>query len=213
MRAQFPASPDDVDLAALGTKVRPIRPQLCLATLAIGALSCAGLSMLTPKYAAQAQIVIKPFAPHRDAGTLELLSVRMDKQAIATHVSALQSSGLALKLAADLGLPARPEFNAALVRRGPIGRALHLVGLVGPRAGQSEAELVLAACADALRVYQIKDTRGIMIEFRSSDPRLAAAAANKLAELYRDDLSQRAILESGDARARLAPHIKKVAAA
>src|SRR5262250_23466 len=103
MRAQFPASPDDIDLAALAAKARPILPQLCIATLAIGALSCAGLSMLTPKYVAQAQIAINPFAPHRD------LSVRMDEEAIATHVRALQSSGLALKLAADLGLTARPE--------------------------------------------------------------------------------------------------------
>jgi uncharacterized protein involved in exopolysaccharide biosynthesis len=202
MRAPFPASPDDIVLgvAGLGAKVGRSLPQLLIATVAIGALSCAGLSVLTPKYVAQVQIEIlakgsnNAFDPHRDASAPELLWVRMDREAIATHVRALQSRGLALKLAADLELTTRPEFNAALVRRGPIGRALHRVGLVGPRAGQSEEELVLAACADALRVYQIKDTRGIMIEFRSSDPKLAAAAANKLAELYRDDLARRAVL-------------------
>jgi Mrp family chromosome partitioning ATPase len=50
-----------------------------------------------------------------------------------------------------------------------------------------------------------------MIEFRSEDPKLAAQAANKLAELYRDDLALRAVLESKDARAKLGPQIKKLA--
>ena len=135
----------------------------------------------------------------------------MDKEAIATHVRALQSSDLALKLAADLKLASRPEFNSALIERGPFGKTLQLIGLVGPRAGESEDERVLAAYYDALRVYQVKDTRGIMIDFRSSNSKLAAEVANKLAELYRDDLSLRAVLESRDARAKLAPQIKKLA--
>ena len=209
MRTQFPASPDDIDLAALGTAVRRVLPKLLIATLVVGVVSVGVLSMLTPKYASQAQIEIiskglgNPFEPRRDTSTPELVSVRMDKEAIATHVRALQSSDLALKLAADLKLATRPEFNSTLVERGPVGRTLRLIGLVGPRAGESEEELVLAAYYDALRVYQIKDTRGIMIDFRSSDSKLAADVANKLAELYRDDLSQRSVLESTDARAKL----------
>jgi Mrp family chromosome partitioning ATPase len=50
-----------------------------------------------------------------------------------------------------------------------------------------------------------------MIEFRSADAKLAADAANKLAELYRDDLGLRAVLESKDARSKLGPQIKKLA--
>ena len=217
MRTQIPASPDDIDLAALGTAVRRVLPKLLIATLAIGVVTAGGLSMLTPKYASQAQIEIiskglgNPFEPRRDTSTPELVSVRMDKEAIATHVRALQSSDLALKLAADLKLATRPEFNSTLVERGPVGRSLRAIGLVGPRAGESEDELVLAAYYDALRVYQIKDTRGITIDFRSGDSKLAADIANKLAELYRDGLSQRSVLESQDAGAKLAPQIKKLA--
>ena len=217
MRTQFPASPDDIDLTALGAAVRRMLPKLLVATLVVGVVSVVGLSMLTPKYASQAQIEIiskglgNPFEPRRDTSTPELVSVRMDKEAIATHVRALQSSDLAVKLAGDLKLAARPEFNSTLVERGPVGKTLRLIGLTGPRAGESEEELVLAAYYDALRVYQIKDTRGIMIDFRSSDSRLAADVANKLAELYREDLSLRAVLESRDARSKLAPQIKKLA--
>src|SRR5262249_51445276 len=102
-------------------------------------------------------------------------------------------------------------FNSALIERGMFGKLLHLVGLVGPRAGESEDDRVLAAYFDALRVYQIKDTRGIMIEFRSADPKLAAEVANRLAELYGDNLSLRSVLESSDARAKLEPQIRKLA--
>ena len=217
MRSQFPASPDDIDLVALGTAVRRVLPKLLVATLLVGLASFVALSTLTPKYASQAQIEIiskglgNPFEPRRDSSTPELVSVRMDKEAIATHVRALQSNDLALKLAVDLKLAARPQFNSTLVERGPVGRALRLIGLAGPRAGETEEDLVLSAYYEALRVYQIKDTRGIMIDFRSSDPKLAADAANKLAELYRDDLSQRTVSESADARAKLAPQIKKLA--
>ena len=54
-------------------------------------------------------------------------------------------------------------------------------------------------------------TRAGSVDFRSSDPKLAADVANKLAELYRDDLSQRTVTESADARIKLAPQIKKLA--
>ena len=217
MRSQLPASPDDIDLMALGGAVRRAFGRLVVATLAVGVAALCVLALMTPKYASQTQIEIlskglgNPFEPRRDSHTPELVSVRMDKEAIATHVRALMSNDLALKVAPDLHLASRPEFNSALIKRGPVGKLLHLLGLVGPREGQSDEDRVLTAYYEALRVYQVKDTRGIMIEFRSADPRLAADVANKLAELYRDDLSLRAVSESREARAKLEPQIKKLA--
>jgi uncharacterized protein involved in exopolysaccharide biosynthesis len=85
MRSQFPP-PDDIDLVALGTAVRRVLPKLLVATLLVG-LGAVALSMLTPKYASQAQIEIiskglgNPFEPRRDSSTPELVSVRMDKEA------------------------------------------------------------------------------------------------------------------------------------
>jgi uncharacterized protein involved in exopolysaccharide biosynthesis len=208
---------DDIDLVALGAALRRALPKLLIATATVAVATFAVLSFMTPKYASQAQIEIvskglgNPFEPRRDPNSPELVSVRMDKEAIATHVRALTSSDLALKVIGDLDLAAKPEFNSALVVRGPLGQALQLVGLLGPRAGQSEEDRVLAAYYEALRVYQIKDTRGITIEFLAEDPKLAARAANHLAQLYRDDLAQRAVLESSDARAKLAPQLEKLA--
>jgi succinoglycan biosynthesis transport protein ExoP len=217
MRPQLPASPDDIDLSVLGAAVKRVLARLILAAGVVGVAGYGGLSLLTPKYASHAQIEIvskglgNPFESRREAGMPEMVSVRMDKEAIGTHVRALQSSDLALKLSAELDLAAKPEFNSAIAKRGPFGELLGLVGLVGPRAGESAEDRVLVAYYDALRAYQVKDTRGIMIEFRSEDPKLAAQAANKLAELYRDDLALRTVLESKDARTKLGPQIKKLA--
>jgi uncharacterized protein involved in exopolysaccharide biosynthesis len=79
MRSQFPASPDDIDLVALGTAVRRVLPKLLVATLLVGLASFVALSTLTPKYASQAQIEIiskglgNPFEPRRDSSTPELV--------------------------------------------------------------------------------------------------------------------------------------------
>ena len=165
--------------------------------------------LITPKYASQAQVQIvskglgNPFEPRRDAASPEMISVRMDKEAIGTHVRALQSSDLALKLAKQFNLAARPEFNSQ-IDQGGLGGFLRSIGLFAVRANQSDEERVLRAFGEALRVYQLKDTRGIIVEFEVEEPELAAAIANRSAELYRDDLAPHAVQETEDARAKLA---------
>jgi len=145
-----------------------------------------------------------PFEPRRDTSSPEMISVRMDKEAIGTHVRALQSSDLALMLAKQFDLAARPEFNSR-TDRGGLDGFLRSLGLLQARANQSDEERVLRAFGEALRVYQIKDTRGIIIEFKAEEPELAAAIANRSAELYRDDLALRAVQETEDARAKSPP--------
>src|SRR5215204_1901811 len=103
MRPQLPASPDDIDLSVLGAAVKRVLARLILAAGVVGVAGYGGLSLLTPKYASHAKIEIvskglgNPFESRREAGMPEMVSVRMDKEAIGTHVRALQSSDLALK--------------------------------------------------------------------------------------------------------------------
>jgi polysaccharide biosynthesis transport protein len=217
MRAQAQASLDDIDIRALALAVKRGAGKLLALSLLIGAGALGITSMMTPKFASQAQIEIiskglgNPFESRREGGNNDLVSVRMDKEAIGTHVRSLMSSDLAVKLASELSLASRPEFNSAAAKPSFVGRILRAVGLAGPRAGESDEDRVLAAYYDALRAYQIKDTRGIIIEFRSVDAKLAAEAANGLAELYRDTLAQRTVSETRDARAKLGPQIIKLA--
>jgi polysaccharide biosynthesis transport protein len=217
MPPRLPASTAANDLrAVLAALARHVRLLLLGAGL-VGLLSFVLLSFVTPRYGAQAQIEIvskglgNPFETRRDSANPEMISVRMDKEAIGTHVRALQSSDLALKLAKQFDLAGKPEFNSRIAEPGAFGGLLRSFGLFGVRANQTDEERVLRAFAEALRVYQIKDTRGILIEFKSEEPELAAALANRAAELYRDELALRAVQETEDARAKLGPQIHKLA--
>jgi uncharacterized protein involved in exopolysaccharide biosynthesis len=218
MPPHLPASAAANDFRAMVRALAGRARLIVLGAVLLGLLSLAGLSFVTPKFSAQAQIEIvskglgNPFEPRRDSSTAEMISVRMDKEAIGTHVRALQSSDLALKLAKQFELEAKPEFNGRILEPGAVGGLLRSIGFSLLRANQTDEERVLRAFAEALRVYQIKDTRGIIIEFKSEEAELAAALANRAAELYRDDLALRAVQETEDARAKLAPQIKKLAA-
>src|SRR5690349_18631533 len=100
MRSSYPASPDDIDLTAIGLAAKRALPRLLLVMLVVGAACFGILSMLTPKYASQAQIEIifnNPLELRRGSNS-ENVTVRMDKEAVATHVRALMSTDLALKL-------------------------------------------------------------------------------------------------------------------
>ena len=198
MRPQLTASPDDIDLGGAGGAVRRVLPKLLMAALAVGVACYAGLSLLTPKYASQAQIEIvskgvsNPFEPRRDTGTPEhafrcAWTRRRSPPTCARCCRATWPSSWQ----PSCSWPRSPSSTARWSSAGCSASCCDLIGLAGPRAGESDEERVLTAYYDALRVYQIKDTRGIMIEFSSEDPKLAAELANRLAELYRDDLSLR----------------------
>lgn len=213
MRAPTATTQDGPQPGALAGALRRSLAALLLAALAAGVATFAVLSLLTPKYAARAELEIRSgevsqAEPRRDFRTPGAAAAHMHREAIASHVRALMSADLAIKLAASLDLAARPEFNAALVPPGPIGRFLRAIGLAGPRPAESEQDRVLDAYYEALRISQVDGTPAIAIEFRSADPQLAADAANKLVELYRDDLAVRAVLETLDGRSRLAAPVE-----
>lgn len=207
------ASPDDIDIAAIGAAVKRHLAKLLIASAIAGSAAFLATSMMTPKYMSQAQIEIiskgvgNPFE-RREGATSENVTVRMDKEAIGTHVRGLQSTDLALKVARDLGLASKPEFNGALRGSGFLSRMLSFLGN-NPR--ETDEDRVLKAYFKALRVYQVKETRGIVVEFTSTDPALSAQAANAVIDAYRKALAERSVSESNDARAKLSPQIMKLA--
>lgn len=211
----LPASPDEIDIRAIGAAVRRHAGKLALAALAAGLMAFAATLTMTPKFASQAQIEViskgvgNPFETRREGGPqLENVAVRMDKEAIGTHVRGMLSTDLALKVAADLELAKNPEFNRAVAAPGLTRR---LFGSLLTNARETDEDRVLKSYFEAVKIYQLKDTRGIMIDFLSTDPKLSAQAANRIAERYRDTLSERSVLESSDARAKLGPQIMKLA--
>jgi succinoglycan biosynthesis transport protein ExoP len=68
----------------------------------------------------------------------------------------------------------------------------------------------LEAYFQRLKVFHIKDTRAIAIQFSSADPKLAAAVANKLSEIYLQAQKTVAVKQTKGARDWLSGEIKKL---
>lgn len=219
MRAHVQSSPDDIDITSLWSVLKRNGPRIILFSALVGGLTFAGLSLVPAKYKSEAQIRIggqglgDPFRdPKVGAGaTPENVAVKVDKEAIASQVVALRSRDLAARLATELKLNTRPEFNSALAGQDFVGGMLRLAGLSGPRPGETEEERVFAAFYKALQVFQVKDTRVITIEFQSTDSELAARAANRLVELYQEWLRSQGVTVTQDASDWLKPQIEKLA--
>jgi succinoglycan biosynthesis transport protein ExoP len=214
VRPTTPASPDDIDLAAIGQALKRHAAKLAVAAAVAGAAAFLASAAMTPKFTAQAQIEIiskgvgNPFEPRREGSAPDNVTVRMDKEAIGTHVRAMMSPDLGLKVVRDLKLTDIAEFNTArreqtLTRR--------IVNFFTANARETDEDRALRGYMDAARIYQVKDTRGIVVEFSSTDPELSARAANRIVNLYRDALAQRAVSDTNDARAKLSPQILKLA--
>ncbi|MGE0699356.1 MAG: GumC family protein [Hyphomicrobiaceae bacterium] len=212
MRSSQNSAQNDIDISTLPAALKRRTGAIAIAAAAVGLVTYGALMMVPPRYASEAQIRIGGAGlgdgGRGQAGSAESAALRVDREAIASRVHELRSPDLARKLATELKLNLRPEFNSALDGRGFIGTALRLAGLAGPRPGETEEERVLAAYYKALQVYQVKDTRVITLGFTARDGDLAARAANRLIELYEEWLRQQGVTETADANAWLVPEIE-----
>ena len=216
MRGQMSASPDDIDIVSLWSALRRSLPKLMIVTLCAGALTFGVLSLMAPRYASEAQLAIvsKSTNPFPDAGKAaaapDSVSPRMDKEAMNTHARALIAPDLVLRVADELKLRNSREFNSALGNLDLLGGIMRLVGLAGPRAGESEEDRVLGEVFKRLEVAVAKESRFIPIRFSSADPQLAANFANALAEAYRTSLVSDTIQETKQVVNALDPKIEQL---
>ena len=204
MPAKPVASPDDIEMSSIAGALKKSAKKLLLTSAALFFATFAVLSMLAPKYQSLSELAIVAkgsagtFADPKSAASPDTITTKMDPAAINTHVRALQSPDLMAKIADDLKLKDRPEFNAAL---GPVDMSdtiLRLIGLGGPRAGESERDRVLNAFRNQLEVYTAKESRAIGVRFTSIDPELAAEVANRMADSYRASLATQGVIEIDD---------------
>lgn len=212
MRARSPDPHGDLDVSTLPAVLRRKAGVLVPLALMVGGLTYGALLMVPSRYRSEAQIQIGApglSSASRGAASAETVALSVDREAIAGRVQELRSPDLAKKLAAELRLATRPEFNSALRAPGLWNRLLARVGLGGARPGETEDERVLAAYYRALQVYQVKDTRVITLSFTARESDLAAQMANRLIELYQAWLRERGVTETTDVHAWLAPEIEK----
>lgn len=209
------AAPDDIDITTLWDTLRRSLPRLMLASVAAGALTYLALSMVAPRYTSEAEMEItaKPTQVtnrNQTDSRSDILPAQLDKEAINTHVRALQSSDIGRTIAEKFALAERREFNAKLGSESTMDALLRLVGIGTPRAGESELDRVLSVYRERLDVYALKESRFIGIRFTSSDPSLAAEIANAVVTIYRTRLANQTVDESDAVRDALLPKIDRL---
>lgn len=215
MRSSTHASPDDIDITSVWSSLKTSLPKILVASLVAGALTYAVLALMAPRYASEAQLEIAakgslpdPSRDPRRESSAESVTVRMDKEAINTHVRALLSPDLAQKIIADLKLDQKPEFNSAKGSPDMLSGLLRLVGIGAPQKRESDLDRALAAYFKQIEVYAPKESRTIVVKFTSIDPALASTVANRIAEVYRGELSSQIVVESDKAFKDLEPQIE-----
>lgn len=175
----------DIDIGRLFGAIWRDKWIIAIGALAITAAVTLLLMLATPQYRADARVLIDAgesvfTRPERDPLADQS---RLDQEAVASQVQIITSTDLLLQVAEQLDLASRGEFNAhanvSAVRRGLI-----VLGLAADPTDQSREQQVLSAMRERLAVYPVENSRVIVIEFRSSDPELAARVPNTLAEAY-----------------------------
>ena len=145
MPAKATASPDDIELSSVfGALKKSFRRQLVISGLLFG-LTYATLMMIAPKYQSEVELAIvarnasSNFTDSKSSNSsIDSITTKMDKEAINTHVRALRATELLEKVAEQMSLKDKPEFNAELGPIDQIDMLLRLVGIGGPRSGENQ---------------------------------------------------------------------------
>ena len=218
MPSRSSSAPDEIEMATVFRALKRRIVWLALLSTVVGGATVTILAMMAPRYQSEAELAIvakgasSSFADPRSAAAgPDLVTTRMDKEAINTHVKAMQSPDLLEDIANELKLKDRPEFNSTLGAVDMIDQILRLVGIGAPRAGESERDRVLNALRSRLEIYSAKESRFIGVRMTSIDPDLAATIANLVAEKYRGSLAEQRVDEVDDQQSVLQTKMDKLA--
>ncbi|MCR9124132.1 MAG: Wzz/FepE/Etk N-terminal domain-containing protein [Phyllobacteriaceae bacterium] len=175
----------DIDIGRLFAAVWRDKWIILIGALVITALVAVALMLATPQYRSDARVLIDAgesvfTRPERDPLADQ---TRLDQEAVASQVEIIASTDLLMQVADQLDLASRTEFNDA-ASMSAFRRGLVALGLAADPSAVAQDKRVLDEMRERLRVYPVENSRVIVIEFRSSDPELAARVPNALAEAY-----------------------------
>ncbi len=205
---------NNVDIISLWHGIRRSMRTLLILTIVAGVGTFGVLSSLAPRYTSQAQLAISakvtnPFPDGNDGQKVpDGRTRRLDREAINTHVNALMAPALLIEVANDLELAKRSEF--ASTQDGVLAQLMQQVGLSRGPARPASEETVIKVVRERLQVVAARDNRFISIRFSASDPRLAVAFVNQLAESYRQNLVDVPVDETHQAVDALTPKIEQL---
>lgn len=211
MSDQSAAADVDVDLRQLFASLARNWLRIVVITLLVTGLAFAFAWLATPHYKATTQLKIQlsESAYTRPAGTNEDDKPVLDAEGVATEVQVISSSDILNKVAGNLHLGDKPEFNDAL-GMSPVARLLVIAGLKSDPAEIPLEERVLTKMRDKLNVYGVEKTRAIAVEFSSEDRQLAADIPNAIAKAYMAYQADAKTTSNAAATAFLGPEIEEL---
>ena len=190
----------DIDLRRLALSVRdrwkPILTVVLVVTIAAFLLAY----FATPLYRAETRILIeaRESAYTRMSGAGEGDRPILDDEGVASQVEVIASSDILRRVAAELQLAERGEFQG--------GGILASFGLGGSDE-LLRAQTTIDIMREKLSVYRVENSRVIVVRFSSEDRELAAAVPNAIADAYLDEQRAAKLLSNEDATGWLAPEI------
>ncbi|WP_137113820.1 Wzz/FepE/Etk N-terminal domain-containing protein [Mesorhizobium sp. GR13] len=107
----------------------------------------------------------------------------LDEEGVTSQVEVILSADNLRRTADKLNLAAEPEFGA-IGDVGPVKQFLILTGLVTDPSQLPVDERVMKTLRENLSVYRVEKSRVIVVEFTSSNPKLAASVPNALADEF-----------------------------
>ena len=197
------APPEDgFDLRELGRKLWRRKGIILGTSTILTTLAALYIFQLTPRYTAEAYIVVDTRQSKVVDVEAVLSGVSVGNDTIRTEIEVIRSRSLARKTIAELGLDSDPEFNGARPQPGGVAQLLDprrhipeewLAVFFGPsddenltqeREADSKQARVTNAFLAALSVAPQHGSRVIKLAFASESPRKAAKIANTLADYY-----------------------------
>jgi succinoglycan biosynthesis transport protein ExoP len=185
---------DEIDMRALWAAVRRKKAWILIPTLAALLVGAAFVTVVKPRYTAEAQVLLENqenffTRPERTEMGRDS-STGPDAENVASQVQLVTSRDLGRRAITALHLVGNSEFDPLANGLGPLGRVLVLFGLMRDPTRTPPEDRVLEAYLDRLTVFSPPKTRVLTVQFRSTDPELAAHAANVIAALYLDMQSE-----------------------
>lgn len=198
----------DIDIARLFAAVWQRRAAIVSLILIVCAAAFVISGMISPRYRAESRILIEAREPlfvqtgQQETGQAQFL----DEQGITSQVEIINSTNLIKSVADQLDLADNPEFSGA-VKPSMITSVLIGAGLMSDPYDAPPEERLIETFRGHLNVYQVANSRVIVVAFWSTDRKLAAQVANAMAETYLSMQSGAKLLSNADATAWLEPEI------
>lgn len=172
----------DIDVASLFASLWRNKFRILLGSLVITAATAAIVLMVSPKYMAESRILIETresVYTRPDTGMIDEARPILDAEGIASQVELLGSTDVLSKVADELDLASKPEFdpNKASIT----DKIMAIIGRA-PELGLKDA--LIAKMRERLKIYRVESSRVIVVEFSSKDPQLAAKVPQAIANAY-----------------------------